>query len=401
MVKKTSARKASKTAAKTGGKKSKSARTPARAAAAKSAAVKSATVKKKAAAKPQARAAKVTQSASKSQPPAKKPAAKAAAVKTETVKLTETKPTEAKSVETVAKVAAAKPAIVAKAAPAAVAKKPDPKAVPAAKPGVKVPGEPGEPGQPREDADSPLLDLSDVGVRKMITRAKQRGYVTYDELNKVLPSDKVSSEQIEDTMSMLNEMGINVIESEEAGRAGRSARARAGQAGRGQDRRGRGTIRSHRRSRAHVSARNGLGRVAEPRRRNRHRQAHRGRPRTDDRRACESPLTFEALTVWRDALNEGKMLLRDIIDLEAMYGAVPTASRSRRRSAKVPAPDGMQPTVERPMRPPTRRPDPMQKPEAPAPKAKRRGRTMRPRSRRRGDDFDDEGNLSLSAMEAG
>ena len=69
--------------------------------------------------------------------------------------------------------------------------------------------------QPPGDADQPLLDMSDVGVRKMITRAKQRGYVTYDELNKVLPSDKISSEQIEDTMSMLNEMGINVIESEE------------------------------------------------------------------------------------------------------------------------------------------------------------------------------------------
>src|SRR5690348_14557303 len=68
---------------------------------------------------------------------------------------------------------------------------------------------------PREEGDSPLLDLSDVAVRKMVTRAKQRGYVTYDELNKVLPSDKVSSEQIEDTMAMLNEMGINVIESEE------------------------------------------------------------------------------------------------------------------------------------------------------------------------------------------
>ena len=62
----------------------------------------------------------------------------------------------------------------------------------------------------------PLLDMSDVGVRKMIAKAKARGYVTYDELNKVLPSDKTSSEQIEDTMAMLNEMGINVIESEEA-----------------------------------------------------------------------------------------------------------------------------------------------------------------------------------------
>ena len=77
---------------------------------------------------------------------------------------------------------------------------------------AKKPGDSETPG----DADSPLLDMSDVGVRKMIAKAKTRGYVTYDELNKVLPSDKTSSEQIEDTMAMLNEMGINVIESEEA-----------------------------------------------------------------------------------------------------------------------------------------------------------------------------------------
>ena len=75
----------------------------------------------------------------------------------------------------------------------------------AGKPGEETPG----------DADLPLLDMSDAQVRKMIQKAKARGYVTYDELNKVLPSDKVSSEQIEDTMSLLNEMGINVIESEE------------------------------------------------------------------------------------------------------------------------------------------------------------------------------------------
>ena len=88
--------------------------------------------------------------------------------------------------------------------------------VPPPKPGSKIaPKKPGEPETPG-DADSPLLDMSDVGVRKMIAKAKARGYVTYDELNKVLPSDKTSSEQIEDTMAMLNEMGINVIESEEA-----------------------------------------------------------------------------------------------------------------------------------------------------------------------------------------
>ena len=78
----------------------------------------------------------------------------------------------------------------------------------AAGPDAAQPGTP-----PKEESDAPLLDLSDAAVRKMITRAKQRGYVTYDELNRVLPSDKVSSEQIEDTMAMLNEMGINVIES--------------------------------------------------------------------------------------------------------------------------------------------------------------------------------------------
>src|SRR3954464_8490036 len=88
--------------------------------------------------------------------------------------------------------------------------------MPPPKPGSKIaPKKPGENETPG-DADSPLLDMSDVGVRKMIAKAKARGYVTYDELNKVLPSDKTSSEQIEDTMAMLNEMGINVIESEEA-----------------------------------------------------------------------------------------------------------------------------------------------------------------------------------------
>ncbi|MEO0980831.1 MAG: RNA polymerase sigma factor region1.1 domain-containing protein, partial [Pseudomonadota bacterium] len=64
--------------------------------------------------------------------------------------------------------------------------------------------------------DGPLLDLSDAAVKKMIKAAKKRGYVTYDELNEVLPSEQVSSEKIEDTMSMLSDMGINVIDSDEA-----------------------------------------------------------------------------------------------------------------------------------------------------------------------------------------
>ncbi|MCC2113277.1 MAG: RNA polymerase sigma factor RpoD, partial [Hyphomicrobiales bacterium] len=71
------------------------------------------------------------------------------------------------------------------------------------------------PTAPQEGHDGPLLDLSDAAVKQMIKTAKKRGYVTYEELNEVMPSEEVTSEQIEDTLSMLSEMGINVIESEE------------------------------------------------------------------------------------------------------------------------------------------------------------------------------------------
>ena len=74
-------------------------------------------------------------------------------------------------------------------------------------------------GQTEERGD-PLLDLTDAAVKKMITRAKQRGFITLDELNKVMPSEQVSSEQIEDTMSMLSDMGINVVEDDEVGEEG-------------------------------------------------------------------------------------------------------------------------------------------------------------------------------------
>ena len=66
-----------------------------------------------------------------------------------------------------------------------------------------------------ETGDSPVLDLTDADVKKFIKSAKARGFVTYDQLNKVLPSDEVSSEQIEDIMAQLSEMGINVVEHEE------------------------------------------------------------------------------------------------------------------------------------------------------------------------------------------
>ena len=179
----------------------------------------------------------------------------------------------------------------------------------------------------KEESDAPLLDLSDAAVRKMITRAKQRGYVTYDELNRVLPSDKVSSEQIEDTMAMLNEMGINVIESEEqeegegaelpAVAAGRQVAEVSEKAEETYDRTD-DPVRMYLREMGSVELLSREGEIAIAKRIEAGRELMIGA-------LCEGPLTFEALTVWRDELNEGKALLRDIIDLEAMYGGIPGA----------------------------------------------------------------------------
>ncbi len=199
------------------------------------------------------------------------------------------------------------------------------KVIAPARPLVKAPGAPAEVVPTREDADSPLLDMSDVAVRKMVTRAKQRGYVTYDELNKVLPSDKVSSEQIEDTMAMLNEMGINVIESEEQDEQGdlpalaqtKQVAVKSGEEEEPYDRTD-DPVRMYLREMGSVELLSREGEIAIAKRIEAGRELMIGA-------LCESPLTFEALTVWRDELNEGKVLLRDIIDLEAMYGAGPDA----------------------------------------------------------------------------
>ncbi|MGN6516898.1 MAG: RNA polymerase sigma factor RpoD [Rhizomicrobium sp.] len=270
---------------------------------------------------------------------------------------------------------------------------------------------PGE-AEPPGDADSPLLDMSDVGVRKMITRAKQRGYVTYDELNKVMPSEKVSSEQIEDTMSMLNEMGINVIESEEQeeggegdGEGGGALTTTNGKAlattenqketyDRTDD-----PVRMYLREMGSVELLSREGEIAIAKRIEAGRELMIGA-------LCESPLTFEAITVWRDELNEGKVLLRDIIDLEAMYGAGPDG-----QPANVPAPVGPDgqplaaangaPQAPKPFVP---KPPPPPKPAVPA-ATTADGEEVDPAEAAAaadaaGDEDEDEGNLPLSAMEA-
>ncbi|WP_280939250.1 RNA polymerase sigma factor region1.1 domain-containing protein, partial [Methylobrevis pamukkalensis] len=179
-----------------------------------------------------------------------------------------------------------------------------------------------------ETPDGPLLDLSDAAVKRMIKLAKKRGYVTYDELNEVLPSEEVTSEQIEDTMAMLSDMGINVVESEEAEEDSADGTPASGDE-EGEVAETTGTavakttarepadrtddpVRMYLREMGSVELLSREGEIAIAKRIEAGREAMIAG-------LCESPLTFQAIIIWRDELNEGKILLRDIIDLEATY----------------------------------------------------------------------------------
>jgi RNA polymerase primary sigma factor len=190
-----------------------------------------------------------------------------------------------------------------------------------------------------EPHDGPVLDMSDAAVKKLIKTAKARGFVTYDELNEVLPSEEVSSEQIEDTMSMLSDMGINVIDTDEAEEAPAAGEEGAAEAPRA-------VVAATPVARAETAAKEPVERTDDPVRMylremgsvellSREGEIAIAKRIEAGREAmiaglCESPLTFQAIIIWRDELNEGKILLRDIIDLEATYqgpDAKPTPSQ--------------------------------------------------------------------------
>jgi RNA polymerase primary sigma factor len=174
-----------------------------------------------------------------------------------------------------------------------------------------------------ESPDAPLLDMSDAAVKKLIKTAKQRGYVTYEEINSVLPSDQVSSEKIEDTMSMFSDMGVNVVESEEGEEGGDDAKktpvtvsskkapvkatTNSPASERTDD-----PVRMYLREMGTVELLSREGEIAIAKRIEAGREAMIAG-------LCESPLTFQAIIIWRDELNEGRILLRDIIDLDATY----------------------------------------------------------------------------------
>ncbi|MGN6146696.1 MAG: RNA polymerase sigma factor RpoD [Mesorhizobium sp.] len=247
-------------------------------------------------------------------------------------------------------------------------------------------------------SDGPLLDLSDDAVKKMIKAAKKRGYVTMDELNSVLPSEEVTSEQIEDTMAMLSDMGINVVEDDEQAEeaeagdsqadaeedaneiAEQTGTAVAAPAKKEPTDRTDDPVRMYLREMGSVELLSREGEIAIAKR------IEAGRE-TMIAGLCESPLTFQAIIIWRDELNEAKILLREIIDLEATY-AGPEAKQA--------------PVVERV--------DEDAKPKQDEPRgAARRARgeeedditNVGGESRVEDDEEDeDEANLSLAAMEA-
>ena len=268
------------------------------------------------------------------------------------------------------------------------------------------------------DAPSPLLDLSDAAVKKMIKQAKKRGFVTFDQLNEVLPSDTTSPEQIEDIMSMLSDMGINVSEAEDSDSEEDSkeeaddetdnelvevtqkavTEVKKSEPGERTD----DPVRMYLREMGTVELLSREGEIAIAKRIEAGREAMIAG-------LCESPLTFQAIIIWRDELNEGKIFLRDIIDLEATY-AGPDA-KNNMNPALLPAPVGAdgQPIAAEAngngaapahVAPPAAPPAPT--PFRAAPAAAPEGESVSSESAADGDMDDDEfeNQMSLAAIEA-
>ncbi|GAW42239.1 RNA polymerase sigma factor RpoD [Brevundimonas sp. SH203] len=222
--------------------------------------------------------------------------------------------------------------------------------------------------------DGPLLDLTDAGVKKFIKQAKARGYVTMDELNKVMPSEEVSGDAIEDTLAMLSEMGVNVVQDEEEaaeGKEGTDVAAAAGTAvaetpAKAAYDRTDDPVRMYLREMGSVELLSREGEIAIAKR------IEAGRDAMISG-LCESALTFEAIMVWRDELENNRILLREVIDLDATYGVLNPSSVPGAEQ-----PEGEEEEAED-------KPAAEEKPES---------------DDEDDDDFDDGGGMSISALEA-
>ena len=256
---------------------------------------------------------------------------------------------------------------------------------------------------PDTPPDSPLLDLSDAAVKKLIKQAKKRGYVTHEQINALLSLEEVKSEQIEDILTMFSEMGVNVVETEEGEQEEESEPAEEAEeeddsggdlveskpkpmattadniepSGRTDD-----PVRMYLREMGSVELLSREGEIAIAKRFEAGREAMIAG-------LCESPLTFQAIIIWRDELNDGKILLRDIIDLQATY-AGPDAKNNTAMASGIglPGVPGEATPAATPYKAPTGRPD---------------GETTKGEQQPSEGDFDDDdlkNSLSLAAIEA-
>ncbi|MEO0543343.1 MAG: RNA polymerase sigma factor RpoD [Pseudomonadota bacterium] len=243
-------------------------------------------------------------------------------------------------------------------------------------------------------ADGPLLDLSDDSVKKLIKAAKKRGYVTMDEINAVLPSDQTDPDKIEDVMAMFSDMGINVVEDDDAenndgeGEAASTSTEVTTAAGSAVTATGKkkeptdrtdDPVRMYLREMGQVELLSREGEIAIAKR------IEAGRE-TMIAGLCESPLTFQAIIIWRDELLEENILLRDIIDLETTY-----AGPEAKQAPKVPTPEEIEQArrereeKERALRRPRNHDDITD---------------VGPNGHQEEEEDEDEANLSLAAMEA-
>jgi len=240
------------------------------------------------------------------------------------------KKTVAKIVKAVAKPALKKPEVKKPEGKKPELKKPEPKAAiaalkPTPKPEAKQKSSvlEGDDNSKSDDdkAEAPIIDTVAEAIKKMIKKGKDRGYVTIDEINAVLPQDKINSDLIEDTMAMLSEMGISVSEGDddETPKEKKEGEEEEEEKGNVNEDLGRtdDPVRLYLREMGTVELLSREGEIAIAKRIEAGREMMIGG-------ICESPLTIQAILGWYDALNEGKMLLRDIIDLEATYGGTPT-----------------------------------------------------------------------------
>ena len=174
--------------------------------------------------------------------------------------------------------------------------------------------------QAETTTDGPLMDSVTATVKKLIAKGKERGYITIDELNAVMPPDDTASEQIEDVMTLFSEMGVNVIENEESEESSQTQEGTVATDSRpagnlNDDDIGRtdDPVRMYLREMGSVELLSREGEIAIAKRIEAGREKMIGA-------LCESPLTMRAIAHWHDALNEGELLLRDVIDLDATYG---------------------------------------------------------------------------------